>query len=105
MEPKKELAPVTTDWCKEIGAEGAKTIDDLLQDLNSKYYVKISEAIQHGIDRVNEKATSNAQKIQKWILLRTDFSITGGELTPTQKLKRYLVQSKYADSIKKLYYG
>ena len=105
MEPKKELATATTDWCKEIGADGAKTIDDLLLDLNSKYYVKISEAIQRGIDRVNEKATSNAQKIQKWVLIKTDFSITGGELTPTQKLKRYLVQSKYADSIKKLYYG
>ena len=105
LEPKKDLAPVTSDWCKEIGADGAKTIDDILLDINSKYYVKISEAIQHGIDRVNEKATSNAQKIQKWILLRTDFSITGGELTPTQKLKRYLVQSKYADSIKKLYCG
>ena len=105
LEPKKELALVTTNWCKEVGAEGAKTIDDLLLDLNSKYYVKISEAIQHGIDRVNDKATSNAQKIQKWILLKTDFSITGGELGPTQKLKRYLVQSKYADSIKKLYCG
>ena len=105
LEPKKELSPATTDWCKEIGVDGAKTIDDLLLDLNSKYYVKISEAIQRGIDRVNENATSNAQKIQKWILLKTDFSIIGGELTPTQKLKRYLVQSKYSDSIKKLYCG
>ena len=105
LEPKKELAPVTADWCKAIGADGAKTIDDLMLDLNSKYYVKISEGIQRGIDRVNEKATSNAQKIQKWILLKTDFSIIGGELTPTQKLKRYLVQSKYSDSIKKLYCG
>ena len=105
LEPKKELSPATTDWCKAIGVEGAKTIDDLLLDLNSKYYVKISEAIQRGIDRVNENATSNAQKIQKWILLKTDFSIIGGELTPTQKLKRYLVQSKYSESIKKLYCG
>ena len=45
LEPKKDLAPVTSDWCKEIGADGAKTIDDILMDINSKYYVKISEAI------------------------------------------------------------
>ena len=105
MEPKKELAPVTTDWCKAIGLDEVKTIDDLLLDLNSKYYAKISKAIQQGIDRANEKATSNAQRIQKWILLKTDFSITGGELGPTQKLKRYLVLSKYAESIKNLYNG
>ena len=59
--------------------------------------------IQQGIDRANEKATSNAQKIQKWILLKTDFSVPGGELGPTLKLKRHLVLKKYAESICNLY--
>lgn len=40
----------------------------------------IYKAIQEGIDRVNGKAISNAQKVQKWTLLSKDFSISGGEL-------------------------
>jgi len=42
--------------------------------------VQVLEAIQRGIDKVNEKATSNAQRIQKWSILRRDFSTFGGEL-------------------------
>jgi len=40
----------------------------------------VLEAIQEGIDFVNKKATSNAQRIQKWSILRRDFSVWGTEL-------------------------
>lgn len=40
----------------------------------------IYKAIQEGLERVNARATSNAQKIQKWVILERDFSISGGEL-------------------------
>lgn len=40
----------------------------------------VHAAIQEGINRVNEKATSNAQRIQKWVVLDRDFSVSGGEL-------------------------
>ena len=103
MEPKQDLAPAAADWCKEVGAESVKTVDDVLLDRNSRDYARITRAIQQGIDRANEKATSNAQKIQKWILLKTDFSVPGGELGPTLKLKRHLVLKKYAESIRNLY--
>ena len=48
-------------------------------------------------------ATSNAQKIRKWALLNRDFSESGGELTPTMKVKRRVVCEKYAREIESFY--
>lgn len=41
---------------------------------------QIMDAIKAGIDRANFKAVSNAQKIQKFVLLPADFSIPIREL-------------------------
>jgi long-chain-fatty-acid--CoA ligase ACSBG len=103
MEPKKDLSSAALDWCKEIGADSVKNVDDILLENNSKAYALCTRAIQNGIDRANEKATSNAQKVQKWTLLKTDFSVPGGELGPTLKLKRHFVLAKYGESIKNMY--
>jgi len=42
--------------------------------------LQLIKAIQDGIDESNSQAVSNAQKIQKWVVLDKDFSIPGGEL-------------------------
>ena len=56
-----------------------------------------------GIDSVNQGATSNAQKVQKWHILKKDFSVPGGELGPTLKVKRHVVSKIYTDTIEKIY--
>lgn len=45
------------------------------------------------------------QTIKKFELLPVEFSVDGGELTPTMKLKRGPISEKYADVIAKLYEG
>lgn len=67
------------------------------------FLLQLIKAIQDGINRVNSHATSNAQKVQKWVVLPKDFSVPGGELGPTLKLKRNVVVDMYKDVIAKLY--
>jgi long-chain acyl-CoA synthetase len=54
------------------------------------------------VEEVNNQL-ARYESIRKWHLLAEDFSVDGGELTPTQKLKRRVVESKYAEIIEGFY--
>jgi long-chain acyl-CoA synthetase len=56
-----------------------------------------------GIQQANKKAISNVAKIKKFWILSKDFSLPGGELGSTFKLRRPIVMAKYADIIDKMY--
>jgi len=43
------------------------------------------------------------ETIKKWILLDHDLSVESGELTPSMKVKRKVVESNYRDRIADLY--
>merc|ERR1711924_85964 len=47
--------------------------------------------------------TKRAAMIQKFTILPADFSVQTGELTPTLKLKRSVVQKKHDEVIARLY--
>eukprot|EP00116_Pleurobrachia_bachei_P013112 sb/3473374/ len=59
--------------------------------------------IKKAVQESNRHAVSNASKIQKFRILPEDFSIGGGELGPTLKLKRRVVMEKYRDIIDEMY--
>jgi len=61
----------------------------------------ISE-VQTAIDYAN-KAVSKAEAIKAFRILDEDLSIEGGELTPTLKVKRSVVASRYARVIDEIY--
>ncbi|XP_065576536.1 long-chain-fatty-acid--CoA ligase ACSBG2-like isoform X2 [Artemia franciscana] len=102
QEPLDELTPAVRSWFKEMASVNVATITDirnLCKDVNSTSY----KAVNAGLIAANAKAISNAQKIQKWTLLPKDFSVHGGELGPTLKLKRAVVYEKYAPFIEEMY--
>ncbi len=58
--------------------------------------------IQAEIDRVNKKF-ARVEQIKKFFLLETQLTAEDEELTPTMKLKRKLVESKYAARMEAMY--
>ena len=54
------------------------------------------------IDRVNAKF-ARVEQVRRFFLLDTQLSAEDEELTPTMKLKRRLVQQKYAPQIEAMY--
>ncbi|CAN5674083.1 AMP-dependent synthetase/ligase [soil metagenome] len=63
---------------------------------------EVQELIQGEIDRINGKF-ARVEQIKKFFLLETQLSAEDEELTPTMKLKRKLVQTKYAPQIEAMY--
>jgi long-chain acyl-CoA synthetase len=60
--------------------------------------------IQQEIDRVNAKY-AQVEQVKKFAILDHDLSQPTGELTPTLKVKRNVVNEKYADVFDALYAG
>ncbi len=63
---------------------------------------KVHRLYEERIEALNAKLPSY-QTIKKFLLLPRDFSVDGGELTPTLKLKRKVIYAKYQDRIERLY--
>jgi long-chain-fatty-acid--CoA ligase ACSBG len=96
QEPTSKLSPVALQWARSLGSD-ATTVIDVQHD------VILLRAIQTAINHVNKSSTSRAQNIQKWCVLPRDFSVAGGELGPTLKLKRSVVENLYRHTIDQFY--
>jgi len=99
---RKYLAALVTLDPERVKAEAeaagspAKTIGEAA---NCKVFYR---HLQKQIDRVNEKL-ARVQTIKKFVIVPTEFSIDGGELTPTMKVKRKIVNEKYEAEIESMY--
>ncbi|MBC2715441.1 MAG: AMP-binding protein [Desulfobacteraceae bacterium] len=63
---------------------------------------KFNAYIQGKVDEIN-KTLARVQTIKKFVILPQELSIEGEELTPTMKLKRRIVNEKYAKDIESMY--
>jgi long-chain acyl-CoA synthetase len=79
--------------------------------INSISYNSVSELIQHNktweliqqeIDRININF-GKWEQIKKFELIPHEWSVETGELTPTMKLKRKIIENKYSDIVNRIY--
>ncbi|HEU4836936.1 MAG TPA: AMP-dependent synthetase/ligase, partial [Pyrinomonadaceae bacterium] len=82
-------------YCKLKGIE-VKTRSELCR------HPRIVDLIQRQIDGLTPNL-AKYEKIKKIALLENEFTIEGGELTPTLKVKRRVIDEKYRDVIEGLY--
>ncbi len=82
-------------WLEERG----RTVEEWEQALEDEAVIDLYRG---EIERVNREL-SEYETIKAWDLLADDFTVEGGELTPTQKVKRRVVKDRYADLIDRMY--
>jgi len=70
--------------------------------LKSQYSHISKEKIQQEIETIN-KNLSKIEKIKKFIIVKDQFTIENGMMTPTLKLKRYKIIKNYQREIEKLF--
>lgn len=83
------------DWCKRKEIQYS-SINELIKK------TKVVERIQEEVDELN-KNFPNYEQIKKFELVDSQWGISTGELTPTLKLKRKFILSKYQHLVEKIY--
>lgn len=63
---------------------------------------EVIELVQKQVDKFNP-LFSHPEQIKKFALLPNEWTIDGGEMTPTIKLKRKVIEQKYANVIEGIY--
>ena len=84
------------DWLSEHGLDANSSVADLTGD------ERLRKEVQAAVDDAN-KAVSKAESIRKFAILAEDWTEEGGQLTPSLKLKRNVVQKECEDEIAALY--
>jgi long-chain-fatty-acid--CoA ligase ACSBG len=86
---------------------GAKRVNPSVKTISAAMKDKTwIDVITKALNETNSNSkivANNAMKIQKFTILPTNFSEAGGELTPTKKLKRKIVENKFEKIIEKMY--
>lgn len=84
------------EWAKIHSIEIGTTNEEIISN------AKVIERIQEEVDKLNDKF-GNWEKIKRFELTPDIWSIEGGQLTPTLKLRRKIIMEKYIDLFHKIY--
>ncbi|UYQ92331.1 long-chain fatty acid--CoA ligase [Chitinophaga horti] len=83
------------DWCRRQGLEFGS------HEQVIKYH-PVVELFKQAVDKYNQ-FFNHIDQVKKFRLLPQEWTVAGGELTPTLKLKRRVISDKYADEIEQIY--
>jgi len=83
------------EWA-EVKKLSLNTKDEIINS------VEVKERIWKDIEKYN-KRFGKIQQVKKFALIGDDWSVETGELTPTLKLKRRVIRTKYKDLYEKIY--
>jgi long-chain acyl-CoA synthetase len=86
------------DWKSKHGKPSDATVADLAEDDD------LRAEIQSAIDDAN-KAVSKAEAIKAFRILREDWTVESGHITPSLKVKRNVVLKDFDDQVSSLYSG
>ena len=108
-----EQVAIIADTRKFVSALIVPCFDSLeayAKELNIKYQDRIELIKHHQVVEMLERRVNDLQKelarfeqVKKFKLLPKAFSMDAGELTPTQKLRRKVINEKYQDEIEEMY--
>ena len=85
------------DWVKAANHD--------IMNLDKKQFLEhpiILDKIQSEIDKSNQNF-GNWEKVKRFVIIPEEFTIETGELTPTLKPKRKIIQQKYKSDIERIY--
>jgi long-chain acyl-CoA synthetase len=85
-------------WCERAGKPAGTPIADLVDDPDLR--AEIARAVEDA-----NQAVSRAEQIREFRILPVDFTESGGEMTPTMKVKRAVVAKTFAADIASIYSG
>jgi long-subunit acyl-CoA synthetase (AMP-forming) len=90
LDPEKVLAEAQACGSTATDTESASTCETFHAHLLAQ------------VEGIN-KTLSRVQTIKRFVMIPGEFTIEGGELTPTMKVKRKVIREKYASQIADLY--
>ena len=86
---------VLKEWCATEGISYPGN-EEIIRN------VKVLEILKDTVERYNQ-FFNHVEQVKKFELLPNEWTVDGGELTPTLKLKRKVIMEKYRDAIDRIY--
>ena len=83
------------NWCEKNGIPN-NSIEEMTK------HPKVIEFYKSIVEKYNPQF-NHIEQVKKFELLNSEWTIDGGELTPTLKLKRKVITEKYGDAIERIY--
>ncbi|MGH9569354.1 MAG: AMP-dependent synthetase/ligase, partial [Candidatus Angelobacter sp.] len=87
--------PLLEDWARANGVRFNNS-EELVAD------AKVRELYRGIVEDLNKKL-AHFETIKKILIVPDEFTVAGGEITPTLKLKRRVIEAKYKQQIEQLY--